>query len=282
MNFSAPAMFRVLLRTAFCLALPLAATAQPVDKLFAFGDSYTDSGAGYVDGNGPTAIVYVAQDLGLPFTHAADPQGAGKGLNFAVSGARTGEGEGRRVKGALLGYGMQNQVRDFAARVEKGEIAFDPARTVFFIAGGLNDRTLTTEVTVANLTEVVRGLYAAGARKFLVAVMPEKIPDFAEVGRRLNPALARLPGELQAAFPDAEIRSSGWGRYFDAVMEAPAKYGISNTTEACAERWIFDQDPTPRGNPATYYYYHPGHPSTTVQRHVANELKREILALVGR
>jgi phospholipase/lecithinase/hemolysin len=262
-----------------CPVVASLAKAQPVEKLFAFGDSYTDSGAGYVDGNGPTAIVYVAQDLGLSFTHAADPQGAGKGLNFAVSGARTGEGDGRRVKGALLGYGMQNQVRDFAARVDKGEIAFDPARTVFFIAGGLNDRTLTTEVTVANLTQVVRGLYAAGARKFLVAVLPEKIPSFAEVGRRLNPALAQLPGELQAAFPDADIRSSGWGRYFDAVMEAPAKYGISNTTDACAERWIFDQDPTPRGDPITYYFYHSGHPSTTVQRHVANELKREILAL---
>lgn len=255
------------------------AFAQPLEKLFAFGDSYTDSGAGYVDGNGPTAMVYVAQDLGLPFTHAADPQGEGKGLNFAVSGARTGEGEGRKVKAALLGYGMQNQVRDFAARVEKGEIAFDPARTVFFIAGGLNDRTLETEVTVANLTAVVRGLHAVGARKFLIAVLPTRIPAFGPVGLRLNPALARLPGDLQLLLPDAEIRSSGWGTYFDAVMENPAKYGITNTTDACAGRLIFDQDPKPRGDPTTYYFYHDGHPSTTVQRHVAHELKREVLAI---
>jgi len=263
---------------AVALGWPVQAVGQPVEKLFAFGDSYTDSGAGYVDGNGPTAIVYVAQDLGLPFTHAADPQGEGKGLNFAVSGARTGEGEGRKVKAALLGYGMQNQVRDFASRVEKGGIVFDPARTVFFIAGGLNDRTLETEVTVANLTAVVRGLHAAGARKFLLAVLPTKIPAFAPVGLRLNPALARLPGDLQRLLPDAEIRSSGWGAYFDAVMDDPAKYGISNTTDACAGRLIFDQDPKPRGDPRTYYFYHDGHPSTTVQRQVAHELKREILA----
>ena len=39
---------------------------------------------------------------------------------FAVSGAGTGEGTGREVKEALLGYGMMNQVRDFAARVKSG------------------------------------------------------------------------------------------------------------------------------------------------------------------
>lgn len=252
--------------------------AQPVETLFAFGDSYTDSGAGYVDGNGPTAIVYVARDLGLPFTHAADPDAAGKGLNFAVSGAQTGEGKGSRVKDAWLGTGMQNQVSDFAARVKAGDIRFDPSRTLFFIAGGLNDRSLETATTAANLTAVVRQLHASGARRFLIAVLPTKIPAFAAVGIRLNPTLAALPAKLSTAFPDSDIRSSRWGAYFDAILEHPARYGISNTTDPCAGRAIFDQDTTPRGAPETYFYYHEGHPSTATQRHVANELKREVLA----
>lgn len=264
-----------------CALPPAVVSGEPVEKLFAFGDSYTDSGAGYVDGNGPTAIVYVAQDLGLPFTHAADPAAGDKGLNFAVSGARTGEGEGRRIKDSLLSRGMQNQVGDFVGRVKAGKVTFDPKRTVFFIAGGLNDRTLETSVTVANLTAVVRGLYEAGGRKFLIAVLPTKIPAFTAVGERLNPALSRLPAELRAAFPDADIRSSRWGDYFDAVMMEPAKYGISNTTDACAGRALFDQDATPRGAPETYYYYHEGHPSTAVQRHVAHELKREVVAFAA-
>jgi len=244
-------------------------------QLFAFGDSYSDSGAGYVDGNGPTAIAYAAQELGIPFTFATDPDAGTKGRNYAVSGARTGEGDGRRVKDALLGYGMQNQARDFATAVQSGEITFDPAHTLFFIAGGLNDGRLETVTTTENLSRLVRTLHAAGARHFFIAVLPEKIPPFAQVAIRLNPALAALPATLQQELPDADIRTSHWGEFFDAVMLEPAKYGITNTTDACAGRAIFDQDSTPRGDPETYYYYHGGHPSTAVHRIVGHELARE-------
>ncbi len=253
-------------------------SASPWTMLFSFGDSYSDSGAGYVDGNGPTAIAHVAQGLGIPFTHAADPDAAGKGLNFAVSGARTGEGEGRRVKDALLGWGMQNQARDFASRVRSGAVEFDPDRALFFIAGGLNDSGLETATTIDNLSKIVRQLHAAGGRHFLIAVLPTKIPAFAEVALRLNPAIARLPGALQAELPDADIRSSRWGEYFDAVMTEPARYGIINATDPCAGRALFDQDATPRGDPETFYYYHEGHPSTAVHRHVAGMLRSEFIA----
>src|SRR5215831_8932046 len=85
------------------LSLVLAASCMPAQArkwsaLYAFGDSYTDSGAGYVDGNGPTAVVYLASRLGIPFTHAADTEASGKGLNFAVSGARTGASEGVKMR----------------------------------------------------------------------------------------------------------------------------------------------------------------------------------------
>jgi phospholipase/lecithinase/hemolysin len=259
-------------------ALSAAETTSPWKLFFAFGDSYTDSGAGYVDGNGPTAIVYVARDLGIPFTHATDPDAAGKGLNFAVSGAQTGEGEGRRTKDALLGRGMQNQVRDFVARVQSGAVMFEPARTLFFIAGGLNDGRLTTETTVANLTLLVRQLHAVGARHFMIGLLPQKIPQFARVGQRLSPAIASLPEKLKAEFADANFHLSRWGEYMDAVITEPARFGITNIKDPCAGRALFDQDATPKGDPATYFFYHEGHPSTAVQRFVANELKKEILA----
>ena len=259
-------------------ALGAAEATSPWRLLFAFGDSYTDSGAGYVDGDGPTAIVYVARDLGIPFTHATDPDAAGKGLNFAVSGAQTGEGEGRRTKEALLGRGMQNQVRDFVGRVQAGAVKFEPGRTLFFIAGGLNDRRLETAVTLANLTSIVRQLHAVGARHFLLGLLPQKIPQFAAVGVRLSPAIATLPEKLKTEFPDAHIGVSRWGEYMDAVITEPARFGIANTKDACAGRALFDQDPKPKGDPATYFFYHEGHPSTAVQRIVANELKKEVLA----
>ena len=257
-----------------CAAVP--AHAAPWQQLFVFGDSYSDSGAGYVDGNGPTAVAYLAQHLDIAFTHANDPAAAGKGLNFAVSGAQTGWGDGRRVADALLGRGMRNQIRDFVGRVRRGEVKFNPATTVFFIAGGLNDSRLTTEVTLTNLKEGMAELHEVGARVFYVALLPTKIPAFSAVGLRLNPALAAIPASLR--LEGATIRMSHWGEFFDDVIARPAAYGMTNTTDACADRAIFGENPTPRCDPETSFYYHAGHPSTAVHRIVGEKLARELRA----
>ncbi len=250
-------------------------SANHWNQLFAFGDSFSDSGAGYVDGNGPTAIVYAARELGIPFTHATDPDAGAKGLNYAVSGARTGEGERRQIKDVFLEYGMQNQVSDFTAGVQSGAISFDPERTLFFIAGGLNDGPLETVDTVNNVTLLVRRLHAVGARRFFIAALPTQIGSFNQVATRLNPALRALPAALEEELPDAIIQTSRWGGFFDKAKLEAASYGITNTTDACAGRAIFDQDTTPRGNPESYYFYHSNHPSTAVHRHVGRMLAHE-------
>src|SRR3954471_15603243 len=155
-----------------------AAPTTPYTRMYVFGDSYSDIGAGYVDGNGPTAVAYLGWLMGLQITQAHAADSSAKSLVFAVSGARTGEGEGRRIKDAVLGYGMLNQVQDFAARVKSGEIRFDPATTLFFIAGGLNDGGLPTETTVANLRHLVELLRDTGGRHVTVAQLPTKIAQF--------------------------------------------------------------------------------------------------------
>ena len=112
-----------------------AATSGPTtqySRLYVFGDSYSDIGAGYIDGNGPTAVAYLGWLMGLQVASSKAPNAAGKSLVFAVSGAGTGESLGRHVKEALLGYGMMNQVRDFAARVKSGEIAVRSADDALF------------------------------------------------------------------------------------------------------------------------------------------------------
>lgn len=251
-----------------------AARARSWTDLYVFGDSYSDSGAGYVDCNGPTAVVYLARGLRIPFTYATDPHRDDKGLNFAVSGAQTGWGNGRHVKQAFLSLGMRNQVRDFVNGVRAGEIKFDPATTIFFLAGGLNDRHFPTATTINNLETEMRELYGAGGRHFFVALLPREIPQFADVGRRLDPAIAKIPQTLH--LKGATIRLSRWGEYYDEVITHPSRYGITNTKDACAGRRIFNQDPTPKGNPATYFFYHDGHPSTAVHRIVGEKLVREI------
>jgi phospholipase/lecithinase/hemolysin len=254
---------------------------QPVSRMYIFGDSYSDTsdtGAGYLDGNGPTAAAYFAQRLGLKIALPRDAGADSMSLNFAVSGAQTGRGAGRKVKDALLGRGMMDQVEEFAARVESGAIRFDPSATLFFLAGGLNDRKLPDAETAANLKSQLRQLYSRGARRFLLATLPTAIPAFREVGLRLNPVLESIHREMEAELPGAILRLSCWGEFFDEVMRSPAAFGIENTTDACAGRAIFDQPVNACANPHAYYYYHAGHPSTAVHKVVGEKLYAEFTA----
>ena len=202
---------------------------------------------------GPTAVAYLGWLMGLEVVPSKTVNAAGKSIVFAVSGAGTGEGAGDHVKEALLGYGMMNQVRDFASRVKSGEISFDPQTTLFLLAGGLND-----------------------GRRETAIMLPTKIPPFAAVGLRLNPAYEQFVRQEAAAGFD--LWPNHWSAAFDEVMEHPASHGIVNTTSACAGRAIFDQDPTPVGDPATYFFNHDGHPSTAVHRIVGQKLFEEIAA----
>ena len=257
---------------------------KPYTQLYVFGDSYSDSGAGYVDGNGPTAVVYLAQRLGIPFTYFGDPKTReekviSEGLNFAVSGAKTGLGEGKTYPhGELLGRGMKNQVNDFVAMVAAGTIRFDPKTTMFYLAGGLNDRSLKDGETVANLEEDIETLYAAGARRFEVALLPTKIPPFATAGERFNPELAAIPAAMQVRHADLQIRNSQWGQYFDDVITHPEKYGLTDVTSTCAGRVLHDEDPTPCTSPEKHFYYHVGHPSTAAHKAVGDLLYQEAIA----
>jgi len=102
-----PRMVRILYGLFASVALGTDAQARTWEALYTFGDSYTDSGAGYVDGNGPSAVVYLAASLKIPFTYAGAADSSGKSLNFAVSDAKTGSSDGYRVRpaGADCGNG---------------------------------------------------------------------------------------------------------------------------------------------------------------------------------
>ena len=277
-SFSTARFLRLWLVFSACVLFGTAATSS-VKRLYVFGDSYSDTGAGYVDGNGPTAVAYLAERLGFALVPSNAKNTAGKSLNFAVSGAGTGSNPGHKVKEALLGRGMREQVEDFAGRVQSGAIRFRAGSTLFFIAGGLNDKRLPTETTLANLKSEIRTLYRLGGRRFLIALLPTAIPSFSQVGLRLDPALAYIPGEMSVELPKASFGLSQWGPFFDQVMQQPAKYGIENTTDTCAGRAIFDENTTPCSNPASYFYYHSGHPSTAVHKIVGAKLYEEVLRL---
>jgi cholinesterase len=264
------------------LGIAASSATSSVSRLYVFGDSYSDIGAGYVDGDGPTAVAYLANRLGFALVPSNVSDAAGRtseSVDFAVSGAGTGSGSGHRVNGAFLGLGMRDQVEDFAQRVRSGAIEFDPESTLFFIAGGQNDGLLPTETTVENLKSELRILHRLGGRRFMIALLPTLIPAVQKLNQRLNPAIARIPEEMAGEMLNASLNLSRWGVYFDDVMREPAKYGIENTTDACAGRAIFNEDPRPCAKPASYFYYHSGHPSTAVHKIVAAKLYEEVLKL---
>jgi phospholipase/lecithinase/hemolysin len=252
------------------------AAVAKIDRMYVFGDSYSDIGEGYLDGNGPTAVAYLAQRLGFGLYPSNTKELWGKSLDFAVSGAQSGSGTGRRVQGMLLGYGMQNQVADFTAKVKAHEIEFDPATTLFFLAGGLNDGRSPDGTTATNEKDQIRTLYGLGARRFAVALLTTAIPGFGVTGKRINPSLEKIPAELSGELKDAQIRLSDWGLFYDEVLLHPGDYGITNTTDACAGREIRNEDTTPCAKPESYFYYHSEHPSTAAHKAVGDKLYAEI------
>ena len=245
--------------------------AAPYKALYVFGDSYSDIGRRYLDGNGPTVPAHLARLMGIPFTYSSDANAGTKSLDFAATAATTGDDAG---SGDWCCLGMMVQVRDFTSRVKSGTVKFEPDSTLFLLEGGLNDSDLKTEQTVANLTSEVHQLKAAGARHFSLALLPTRIPDFADIGKRLNPAYVSLVAALQKEGLD--IRLNQWGPTLDAIMEHPAQYGIANTTSQCAGRALFKEDPTPCAAPDTYFFFHSGHPSTAVNKIVAEKLFKEL------
>jgi cholinesterase len=239
--------------------------------LYVFGDSYSDIGARYLDGNGPTAVGYLAADMGIALTYPKDPNVGYNSLDFAATAATSGEDKGQ---GRWCCQGMMDQVNDFAARVRSGNLKFKPETTLFFFEGGLNDTKLPTETTLENLTREIQLLQSLGARHFTLSLLSVKIPDFAETAKRLNPAYEHLVASLQKQGVD--IRLNHWGAYLDEILENPSQYGIVNTTARCAGRALFKEDPTPCTKPETYFYFHGGHPSAAVNKIIGDKLYREL------
>ena len=286
-------MKRFILASLFLSAVTLAAqtapkplkpqvplTTAPYTQLYVFGDSYSDSGSGYLDTNGLTAVAYLAQRLSIPFTYYGDSTSKGKGLNFAISGAGSGAGAGRRYPtGEMLGVGMKNQVDNFVAFTKSGDIPkFDASQTMFFFAGGLNDRGKPDGYTRTNIEDEIETLYSLGARRFMVALLPTKIRQFATAGTAFNPELAKIPAEELAKYPDIRIANSNWGGFMDEVMTNPAKYGITDTTSPCAGRNIHHEDTTPCAAPDAHFFYHEGHPSMAVHKAVGDMLYQEAIS----
>jgi phospholipase/lecithinase/hemolysin len=255
---------------------PAAAPSRAFSQLYVFGDSYSDTGAGFPLADGPTAVAYLAQHFSIPFTYYGDPAFKDQGLNFSVSGAKTGSVPSKPDStGKTVARGMREQVDQFAALLKSGQIKFDSAQTMFFFAGGLNDRGTPDGYTRTNEEDEIDTLYALGARRFMVALLPTQIPVFATAGTQFNPELAKIPAEEQAKHPDIRIANSDWGPFFDQVITHPAQYGLTNTTTPCSTLPRAGEKAPVCDTPSAYFYFFVAHPSTAAHKAVGEMLYTE-------
>ena len=251
------------------------ARAVEINDLFLFGDSYTDTGAYVPLTNGSTAGAYLASSFGISLVTSKEPTPGTRGVNFAESGARVAQGP---TAPATQPRSLTQQVAEFQAYLQSGALTFNPASTLFFLSGGLNDHASPTG-PIANATfQQVATLYGLGARFFELALLPSLVPAFADSAQNLNPVYRQIVPQLQALYPDATIRLSNWGTYYDDILRNPSQYGITNTTDQCFNLQTGMQEPACT-DPNKYFYYYIVHPSDRAHEIVGDRLYAEILAV---
>jgi cholinesterase len=255
------------------LSIPAPASAVTINDLFVFGDSYSDTGAFVPLTNGSTAVGYLANNFNITLTTSKNPNPGTEGVNFAESGARIDVGP---TPPRTQPRSLTQQVAEFQNYVASNAVTFNPATTLFFLSGGLNDHTMITsaQANAATLAQVTT-LYSLGARLFEVALLPSLVPAFSDSANNLNPGFRALVPQLQAQFPDAVFGLSNWGPDFDDILTNPSRYGITNTTDPCQN---FSTGAV-CSDPDKHFYYVIVHPSDVSHHIVGNELFTEVLAL---
>jgi outer membrane lipase/esterase len=254
---------------AACMTASIPASAAGWSGLYVFGDSLSDTGSfqtltgglfpsplfGYASGrfsNGPVAVEYLAQSLGLTLN------------NYAVGGARTGTpaggGSDNYVDDSGLaasfgfapdyfnGTGIRAQVDGYLS----GGAA--DGNGLYVVWGGPNDYFLPASLTapatvgnaVGNLQAAISSLYAAGARDFLIPNMPDLglTPSFIEEGPLVaglassvsaahNSALALMLDQLDLSLAGARFRTVDVSGLLNAVALDPGQYGFTNIDTPC-------------------------------------------------
>ena len=282
--------------------------------LYTFGDSYIDSGNYFsLTGlppsppyarrlsNGPTAIEYLAQDLGIPFTYSNDPNRGNKSLNFAIAGAETGTyNDATGLNGV---GGQQTQVASFVGQAQNRSITFSPAATLFILEAGGNDifdnigsepAANIIQNAAANVLGQATALYGAGARNIALATLfhigltpAGAASGFAlalnEIADAMNAAYAQVAGTLDAELPGANVFLLNTGSIVNDLIANASALGFTNSTDPCL---VLGPSPSLCSNPDQYVFWDSKHPTTRFHELLGDALAAELpepasLALLG-
>jgi thermolabile hemolysin len=259
-------------RSVFLYSLLLSATASTqAARLFAFGDSLTDTGnvyaatgganpaAPYWQGrysNGPVWAERLASGLGL----SVDRSLTG-GTNYAYGGAQL------NPNSALSSVGTPN-VGAQLGQFQLGGNSFVATDLVVLWAGGndfLNGATNPTLVA-SYVTQHMTSMYALGARRFLIPNLPllgytpgligtggETLANFASVAFNAN--LASNLATFRTNYSGTTVHELDIATLFETVRTSPGGYGLTNVTQSYLATG---------GNPDQFLFWDNVHPTRGV------------------
>lgn len=245
---------------------------QP-DRLYVFGDSLSDSGnvfrvtegtypptPPYFQGrysNGPVWVEQLATKLGLS---------AEQTKNFAYGGATTANARENGIPGVLV------QVQNFV----KSNPQADP-KALYVVWGGANDylggATNPTRV-VENITTAIESLSKTGAKRFLVANLPDlgsfpatrntsTAESLNSLSQTHNATLSRSLQTLnQKLGNETQIFTLDVGRLYQDAIAAPNKFGLKNVTNSCLNNAACTQ-------PSEFLFWDGIHPTTKTHQLLA-------------
>lgn len=248
--------------------------SQPINQLYIFGDSLSDIGnvfrttAGayppsppYYQGrysNGPVWVEHLASQLTF------NPK---QNVNLAYGGATTGGDSFNGVPGLLA------QVNSF----NKSHQHLNP-NAFYILWAGANDYlygTANSTTPVANISAAIQSLSTAGARKILIANLPDlgNLPATRNSGNSQtlnaltsahNLGLAKSLDALHQKFgSNTQIIELNVNSLYKQAISQPAKFGFTNVTAAC----LYNR--TSCDNPDNFLFWDGIHPTTAAHRILA-------------
>lgn len=251
----------------FSIQVPQA--PQPIDRLIVFGDSLSDIGTvfrttnglyppdpPYFQGrysNGRVWVEYLAERLGLA---------AGQVNNFACGGATSGSQSTSLVPGLL------RQVESFTQT--NSELS---PTGLYVLWAGANDYLQgagSAVASVQNILDAIRTLSDAGAKRLLVANLPNlgQLPatssgaNSAKLVSLTQTHNQELRRALKQLGQQSELEMMTLDAYalYEAASSSPAQFGFTNVTTACLSGTGVC------GNPDQFLFWDGIHPTTAAHR----------------
>jgi phospholipase/lecithinase/hemolysin len=254
-----------------------------IQGLYVFGDSLSDTGTvfratggtyppnpPYFQGrysNGRVWVEYLADRLHLSPNQAN---------SFAWGGATTGNVPTQSGQPADVNSFVPNVLMQVQSLVQTNTPANPDA--LYVLWAGANDYLqgmANTNAPVENLTKAIASLAKIGAKKILVANLPDlgQLPvtrttaistQLSRLSQSHNQGLRRSLKLLNQQYPDLQLAVLDAYSLYRAAIDQPAKFGYSNVVAACLV------STHPCGNPDQFLFWDGLHPTTATHRHLAD------------